>query len=324
MTLLVRQSGLLILLAWTVLCSGWFCGTLPAGASDAELHRGGHQLLIAQNDPGANATPRDSDGSQGGDAPSAVPAAGGADESGTAALSVEGLGANQPSEDNTLFYAFLDDSPRDAGGPLYDFFKGMAPFKHYLMPQDKVDRKFRPMAQLRFWWDQPQHFFPAVAFCTFIAWVFWFLIPQKLTLAQDAIRGGFWKCFGSGFFCVGIWLLFNRAVFLTHVGWPLGIVSAACFQAGLLIGFSVIVSMIGHAFAVLARVKHWPLVSKSAQAVRVIELLIGSVCCAGLIMVPSPAALPHASMRLLFLFAVLGLGAVCRVWRQSSNPTTQP
>ncbi|MBY0546642.1 MAG: hypothetical protein K2W95_05090 [Candidatus Obscuribacterales bacterium] len=318
MMLLVRQSRLLILLAWAVLCSGWFCGTLPVGASDAQLHAGGNRVLVAQSNSGGTSTKQGSSDAQGA-APSAVPAGVGLDDAETDEI----LRAKQPSEDNTLFYAFLDDSPRDAGGPLYDLLKDKVFFKDYLMPHDRVDRKFRPMAQLRFWWDQPQKFLPAVAFCTFIAWVFWFLIPQKLTMAQDAIRGGFWKCFGSGFFCVGIWLLFNRAVFLTHVGWPLGIVSAACFQAGLLIGFSVIVSMIGHAFAVLARVKHWPLVSQNAQAVRVIELLIGSICCAGIIMVPSPAALPHASMRLLFLFAVLGLGAVCRVYRQAPGSAAQ-
>lgn len=319
MTLSVRQFAITILLAGALVCSVRVCSASPVSASDAQkLHAGGERLLVAQSDSGNHLAQSNS-----ADAPSEAPSAGASSES------AENTGSLSPREkpaagDHTMFYAFLDDSPPDAGGPLYDFLKDKAPFKGVLAPQEGVERKFRPMAQLRFWWSQPQRFLPAVAFCTLIAWVFWFLIPEKLTRAQDAIRGGFWKCFLSGFLCVGIWMLFNRAVFLTHVGWPLGIVSAACFQAGLLIGFSVIVSMIGHAFAVLTRVRQWPLVSKSAQAVRVIELLIGSICCAGLIMVPSPAVLPHASMRLLFLFAVLGLGAVCRVYRQSSNATSKP
>lgn len=218
--------------------------------------------------------------------------------------------------DMTLFYAYLTDNPVEPSGPLYDFFKDKPVVKDVLMPRVRSDRKFRPMLQMRVWWEQKQRFVPVVAFCTFIAWVCWFLFPSKLGRAQDAIRTGFWRCALTGFFCTTVWLVFNRAVFFTHIGWPLGILSTGVFQAGLLVGLSVIISMIGHALAVLFRLKHIPLLGTNPAALRVTELLIGSIACGGILMLPSPAAMPHATMRLLFMFAVLGMGGVFKALRE--------
>lgn len=226
------------------------------------------------------------------------------------------------TDDHTFFYAFLGGNPRESGGPLYEYFRDKPLFKDILIQPDANDHKFRPMVQMRYWWDTPQRFLPTAAFCTFIAWLFWFLIPDKLRRAEDAVRAEFWKCFVTGFFCVAVWLLFNRAAFLTHVGWPLGIVSTACFQAGLLVGLSVTISMIGHAFSVVLRLRKWPLVCERPKVGRALELLIGSLFCAALIMLPTPAPIPHATMRLMFLFALLGLGALCRVIRGAAAPSS--
>lgn len=223
-------------------------------------------------------------------------------------------------QDYSLFYAYLQDNPNEPAGPFYEFFKEKPVFKDVLIPRNNADRKFRPMLQMRFWWDQPQRFPAAVAFCTFVAWIFWFLVPEKLSQAQAAIRSGFWRCALTGFFCGTVWMLFSRAVFLTHVGWPLGIVSTGLFQATLLLGLSVIISMIGHALAVLLKLRNIPFLGTRPEVMRIVELLLGSTICGLILLLPSPALMPHATMRLLFLFAVLGMGAVFKVSRQQPEP----
>ena len=286
-----------LLLIWAVVCVAALSCASSAYAQEASGSSNNSQLLLSQN---SEPLPADS----------------------AAPLPQSGLEQTCAGDDNTLFFAYLKDSEKEVGGPLYDFLKEKQFFKDVLIPVDSVDRKFRPMLQMRFWWDSPQKFVPAIAFCTLIAWVCWFLLPEKLTKAQAAIRAGFWRCFLSGFFCATVWLLCTRAVFLTHVGWPLGIVSTGLFQAGLLLGLSVIISMIGHAFCVLARVGNRAFVATRPQVIRVIELLIGSICCAGIMMLPTPDPLPHATMRLLFLFAVLGLGAFCKVFKEKDEATS--
>ncbi len=224
--------------------------------------------------------------------------------------------------DNTLFYAYLQDNPAETAGPFYEFFKDKPFVKDVLIPHDPSDRKFRPMLQMRYWWNQQPHtFLPTVVFCTFVAWVFWFLMPEKLAQSQNAIRTGFWQCALTGFFCATVWMLFCRAIFLTHLGWPLGVLSTGCFQASLLVGLSVIISMIGHAFAVLLRLRHLPFLNNPA-VLRVTELLIGSVFCGLILMLPSPGIMPHATMRILFLFAGLGMGALFKVLKDKPVEST--
>lgn len=221
--------------------------------------------------------------------------------------------------DTTLFYALLQDSPTESSGPFLDTVRNLPLLKDLAIARDVPDHKFRPLLQLRHWWNQPQRFLPSVAFCAIVAWIFWFLIPEKLTRAQATIRAEFWKSALTGFCCVAVWLLFTRTIFLTHIGWPLGIVSTGCFQAALLIGFSVIVSMIGNAFAVLLHLKHWNFIATRPELLRVVELLLGSIVCGAIIMIPTPGLLPHATMRLLFVFAILGLGGVFKAFRQKAS-----
>lgn len=215
-----------------------------------------------------------------------------------------------PADDeDMLFYAFLKNDPSQAP-PFIAAFGNNDFVKNFLLSTNREDAQFRPMLQWRRWAEQKQPFLRSWLFCLFTSWSFWILIPKKLQAAEQVCRKEFWTCQLNGFALAGICLILARAAFLTHLGWPLGILLIALFQLGLLLGLTIIVSLSGHRIALLLRLGKWPLFSSRRGLCRFGELFLGTLLCAAILQIPVLGDLPRIGTRLVALFCLLGLGSL--------------
>lgn len=226
--------------------------------------------------------------------------------------------SNGITEEEIKFYAFMSEENPDPIGPLYKFLEARGLAKGILIPQPLSDSKFRPLAPWRRWVEKPQAFSPSLAFCLLVSWIFWTLLPKKLENVEQICRREFWKSFFTGMAVAAICLTLARSVFFTHLGWPLGIVLIAVFQLGMLLGLSVIVSMMGHSLALLLRLPKVPFLAQKPGLCKFIDLAIGALLCASLLQIPLIGDLPRLGTRLISLFCVLGLGGLFKVLRQTN------
>lgn len=215
------------------------------------------------------------------------------------------------------FYAFLSDKNLEPSGPVYGYLKDKPFFQAFMKDGQIGENKFRPVLQWRHWADKRQPFFASLVFCFFVSLLLWSLAPGKLKAAESSAKTEFWPSFGFGLLATGLIVFSARTFFLTHIGWPLGIVTMAGFQLSLLIGLAIAVSLLGHAVVVLIKVKDLGIFKNNPVCLRFWEYLIGALICALILQIPAPTGLPQPGTRILALMAILGFGALVRNWQKS-------
>lgn len=229
--------------------------------------------------------------------------------------------ANSDDDDDeqTMFYAFLKEDSSQLGGPLYEFFKNKPIVREILNPHTRMERKFRPMLQWRRWADRHQPFIPSFLFLGTVGFVLWFLLPSVMQSAAEECRSSFWKCFGTGLVIAIITMVLLRAIFLSQLGWPLGIVIAGCSQAAMLSGLSLAIYNLGHAVLLLVQYKKISAIANSPSLARASDIVMGALLAAIVLQIPAFGILPRPGTRLLALFGLLGIGAIFRAIRRRTN-----
>ena len=219
----------------------------------------------------------------------------------------------------TLFYAFIEEDPAGMNGPAYDLLKDKAFFKDLIVPHNENERKFRPMLQWRAWANQRQKFLPSLLFLGFFSFLGWWLIPSRLSAAAKECRSDFWKSVGTGILLGVLTVTANRTIFLTEIGWPLGILIAGAFQGAMLAGLAVAVFILGNSVNALIRLHKLPLIAAKPTCSLNCDLITGSVLSALILQIPQLGDIPRIGTRLLALFALLGLGALYRQYRAKTG-----
>jgi hypothetical protein len=225
--------------------------------------------------------------------------------------------------DQTLFFAFLQENSAAAEGPLVEIVKDKPLIRDFIKPRSSLERKFRPMLQMRTWANKKQRFLPSFAFLCLIGFICWWIFPTHLQSAVEECRKSFWKCFGAGLLISMIAMTVVRAVFLTQIGWPLAILLVGLSEGAMLVGLSLSVYNLGHAVTLISRINKIPLLATSPAWARAIDIVIGAFLSSLLLLIPAFGNLPRCGTRLLALFAVLGLGAIYKELknrRQQSSP----
>jgi hypothetical protein len=232
-------------------------------------------------------------------------------------------GPAESDEDQTMFYAFLQEDPKIASGPLFEILKDRPVIRELVFPRSHLERRFRPMAQWRLWSDKHQRFMPAFLFVCLTGFLNWSLFPSHLQAAAEECKRSFWKSFGSGLLLAIITLTILRIIFITEIGWPLGIMVAGCSQAAMIVGLSLSVFNLGHALSLLLRLHKIPFLANNPSREHYCDIFIGSIFAALILQIPPLGTLPRCGTRLLALFAVLGIGAIYRELkrRQAQNST---
>lgn len=219
------------------------------------------------------------------------------------------------NSDQTMFYAFLQEDHGNAG-PIYNFIKSHPNLKALFGPRSNLERKFRPMMQWRRWAEKRQRFVPAFLFIGCISFLIWFFLPAHMQSAAEECRKSFWKCFGVGLLAAFITLSVLRAVFISEIGWPLGIVIAGVSQAVVLAGLSVSMYNLGHSVLLLLRITKISAIANRPSLARALDIFAGALVAALLLQIPPIWDLPRCGSRLLALFALLGVGALCREYKR--------
>lgn len=232
--------------------------------------------------------------------------------------STQGQENAKNSFNKTLFYAFLEEDPSAPNGPVYDYLKDKPFISDIIVPRNEMERKFRPMMQWRSWAERQQPFIPATLFICLLSFVCSWLMPQKMKECARECRSNFWKSFGSGALVAVIWTVLTRSIFLTEIGWPLGVLLNALFQAAMLTGFSVAVFLLGNSLNAVFKVHRLHQLENKPNHQLVSDLVIGSLAAALILQIPEVGDIPKIGSRLLALFAVLGLGALYRIHKNSN------
>ncbi|MBX9688313.1 MAG: hypothetical protein K2X27_16510 [Candidatus Obscuribacterales bacterium] len=235
------------------------------------------------------------------------------------AVSKDGVEAK--ADEQTYFYAFLEEDHSALGGPLYEMLKEKAGLRDLIQKQMPQERKFRPMLQWRRWADSKQRFLPSFLFLSLVSLISWLLLPKFLQSAAEESRTMFWRSFGTGFLLACISMTFLRAIFISQIGWPLGIVTAALIQAFGLLGLSVSIYNLGHSLSLILLLNRVKVFAEKPALKLSFELLAGSCFAALILLLPGFASLPRAGTRILALFALLGAGALYREWRRRQKAT---
>jgi hypothetical protein len=218
----------------------------------------------------------------------------------------------------TLFYAFLKEDPSAPNGPVYEYLKDKPFISDVIVPRNAMERKFRPMMQWRSWAERPQPIVPATLFIGLLSFVCSWLMPQKMKECAKECRSKFWKCFGTGALVAVIWTILTRSIFLTEIGWPLGVLLNALFQAAMLTGFSVAVFLLGNSLNAILRIHRLPLLDNKPNHQLIADLIVGSLAAALILQIPDFDDIPRIGSRLLALFAVLGMGSLYRIHKNSN------
>lgn len=220
---------------------------------------------------------------------------------------------NKGKANKTMFYAFLEEDPSAPNGPIYDYLKDKPFIRDIIVPHNAMERKFRPMMQWRAWAEKPQGFVASALFICLISFVCSWLLPQKMKEATKECHANFWKSFGTGGLIAVIWTILTRSIFLTEIGWPLGVLLNALFQAAMLTGFSVVVLLLGNSLNAILRIHRLPQLNTKANHLLIADLIVGSLTAALILQIPSFGDIPRIGARLVALFALLGLGSIYRI-----------
>ena len=220
------------------------------------------------------------------------------------------------SDDETLYFAFLKEDPRPVAGPVQDYLKHRPILRAMFSPRNYVESKYRPMLQWSRWANKHQRFFPAQLLMLFVSALSWALFPVLMQAAAEESRNSFWKSFGYGFLVCAITIMLLRCALISEVAWPLAILIAGLAQGAALVGLSVSLYHLGHSFSSLLKLAKIAALASRPGVLRFIELSIGSSFAALILQIPPVGEMPRCGTRLLCLFAVLGIGAICRELRR--------
>jgi hypothetical protein len=225
---------------------------------------------------------------------------------------------NRPSssDDETLYFAFLKEDPRPVAGPIQDYLTHRPILGSIFSPRKYVESKYRPMLQWSRWANKHQRFIPAQLLMLFVSALSWVIFPVLMQASAEESRRSFWKSFGYGFLVYSITIMLLRCALITEVAWPLAIVIAGLAQGFALVGLSVSIFHLGHSFSSLLKLPKLSVLTNRPGILRFIELFIGSSLAALILQIPPLGELPRCGSRLLCLFAVLGIGAICRELRR--------
>ena len=241
------------------------------------------------------------------------------DDSANSHASVSSQQDNAEEKDETMFYAFLEADNNQVHGPLFEFFKSRPGMERFVNPRSKIERKFRPMMQWRRWADKRQRFFPALLFVFGISFLCWFIMPGTMQAAAEECKMTFWKSFGTGLLLATIVLSLMRSVFVSQFGWPFGIVLAGSSQAVMLAGLAVAIYNLGHAVILLSGLKNLLFFASRPKLLRACDIFAGAILAALILQIPGAGIAPRIGTRVLALFALLGVGAICRVMKKRQS-----
>lgn len=231
----------------------------------------------------------------------------------TSSDSLDSQSVTKPDFNQTFFFAFLEEDPNAPNGPVYDYLKDKPFIRDIIVPHNAMERKFRPMMQWRAWAEKPQGFVASTLFIALVSFVCSWLFPKKIKEAARECRTNFWKSFGSGSLIAIVWTILTRSIFLTEIGWPLGVVLNALFQAAMLGGFSVVVLLLGSSLNAILKIHRLEQLNEKPAYLLVADLLVGSISAALILQIPGFGDIPRIGARLIALFAVLGLGSIYRI-----------
>ncbi len=223
------------------------------------------------------------------------------------------------SDQQGLFFAFLSEDKQVLDGPLVQILKDKPVIRDMISPRDKVARKYRPMLQWKRWADKTQRLIPSLFLIGIVSFFCWSLFPVKFLSAVSESKTSYWRCFGTGVLILAFSSMFARAVFITEIGWPLGILITGLTQGILLAGLSVVVYNLGHSTLLLTRLSKLSLFSENPSRARVCELLLGTLLAALILKIPELGPLPQLGTRLISFFALLGAGALFRIWKKETS-----
>lgn len=223
------------------------------------------------------------------------------------------------SEQQGMFFAFLREDKKALDGPFVNLLKDKPLVQDIISPRDRVARKYRPMLQWKRWADKKQRLIPALFLIGMVSLLFWSLFPVKLQEAVVECKSHYWRCFGIGVLILAFSSMLARAVFVTEIGWPLGILITGLTQCALLAGLSVVVYNLGHSMMLLSQLSKISFLANNPARARVCDLLLGTLLIALLLKIPALGPLPQLGTRLVSFFALLGLGAIFRICKRDSS-----
>jgi len=226
---------------------------------------------------------------------------------------------NAGSDQQGLFFAFLSEDKQVLDGPLVQILKDKPVIRDMISPRDRVARKYRPMLQWKRWADKTQRLIPSLFLIGIVSFLCWSLFPVKFQSAVSESKTSYWRCFGTGVLLLAFSSMFARAVFITEIGWPLGILITGLTQGILLAGLSVVVYNLGHSTFLLTRLSKLSLFSENPSRARTCELLLGTLLATLILKIPELGPLPQLGTRLISFFALLGAGALFRIWKKETS-----
>jgi hypothetical protein len=176
----------------------------------------------------------------------------------------------------------------------------------------------RPLLAFRIWANRPKPFIPSFLFCLIVSSAAWAFMSKPLTSAGSFCRKRFWRSLFLGVFATIFAVFLARLLFLTQIGTPLAICLAGALQLGLLLGLSVVSSLLGE--AVLTKFGQSESLASSPRAKRLLELAIGALIFALLLRIPGVFGLPRIGVRVVLLICQLGLGGL--IYTKKSGTTS--
>jgi hypothetical protein len=231
--------------------------------------------------------------------------------------------AQLPDKGNPLyFYAFLEGKPDFPVGPVEEFLRSQPFAREAIARIRRGEGRFvvAPMLQWYCWANERKPFGHSLLFCLLVTLVTWAALPNRMASAQTACRQFFWKSLLAGVLCAVVAAVFVRAVFLTQIGWPLGVVLMGFIQLVLLCGLGIAASLLGHSVGVYLQLEKWVYLRNHEGWRRFVEFLFGAVICALLVQIPCLGRLPRIGTRLVILLALLGVGGLYLTRTNRSTP----
>ena len=221
--------------------------------------------------------------------------------------------ATSPSgtTDSAYNYAFLNNTAMVPKSAILRWLqkKNMVP-EHW---QAEAKPAFRPFASWTRWINNRVLFFPSASFILVASLLSWYFAPQLMDQAESESEKNYWRSLGTGLVAIVCSMMLIRSVLITLIGSPLAIILIGIMQLFLVLGISVITSMIGRSISFYAKVPSLSWFATRRNALRLCELTIGSVVIALLLQLGSPGGLPRVGTRLALLVAILGTGAILRI-----------
>ena len=181
------------------------------------------------------------------------------------------------------------------------------------------DIRQQPFRYWRYWSNEPKPFAPTFLFCLTTSALAWLIAPAWLERAEGASRRRFWRTLLIGLTLVCVALGLARLLFLTHIGQALAVLVIGVVELGLLAGLAAASSLIGG--ALIGRLcppyRSWqprrPFVRRAAA------VALGTAVITALVLLPGLGHLPRVGIRLVMLFACLGLGGLWLAVREPQS-----